>query len=424
MRSLIGGLEKGRFMKLRVGQMRNVLVVASLLMLSSGVQAQENAAEKNKGTAPGAKQTPDLKKPSLQAPAKPKKTPPPAYLTPEEAGVDFQLQGEYRGYIRPLGSARASQSMGLQVIAQGNDEFTGTVYYGGLPGAGWQKGDRYEYVGKKFGDIVRLNSRNYEIELDGERAYIYSAEGLRIGELKKIYRVSPTLGAAPPEGAIVLFDGKKDCGFVNPKITDDGLLREGTQTVDNFGDFRLHAEFMLPFKPLGRGQDRGNSGFYIQGRYELQVLDSFGLEGIENECGAVYKTKRPNLNMCLPPLTWQTYDIEFTMPKFNDQGDKISDMKLTVWHNGVLIHHQANIPNKTGAGIVEGPTPLPTKLQDHANPVLYRNIWILSKDQDNSTHQDWVKLPLQGPPTPISSSQPAGAIMAVSPAGVITLGNR
>jgi len=231
------------------------------------------------------------------------------------------------------------------------------------------------------------------------------------------------MGALPPPGAVVLFDGKGASGFVKATVTPEGYLREGTQTVEPFGDFRLHAEFMLPFKPLGRGQDRGNSGFYLQGRYEVQVLDSFGKDSVENDCGALYRTRRPNLNMCLPPLAWQTYDIDFTTPKFDENGNKISDMKISIWHNGVLIHNQAQIPNKTGAGIAEGPNPLPTKLQDHANPVLYRNIWIVPKNGNEQYDPSWVKLPLQGPPTPVTSAEPIGG-MQVSPAGVVMFGVR
>ena len=141
----------------------------------------------------------------------------------------------------------------------------------------------------------------------------------------------------------------------------------------------MHAEFRLPYKPQGRGQDRGNSGFYLQSRYEVQVLDTFGLEGVENHCGALYKTRRPDINMCYPPLSWQTYDIDFTPARFDAQGNKVSDMRISVWHNGVPIHADAVIPNKTGAGRPEGPDPLPTKLQDHSNPVMYRNIWLIDR---------------------------------------------
>jgi len=229
------------------------------------------------------------------------------------------------------------------------------------------------------------------------------------------------MGARPPEGAVVLFDGTETGELVKPVITPDGLLREGTQTTQAFGDMRLHAEFMLPFKPLGRGQDRGNSGFYLQGRYELQVLDSFGLEGVENECGAIYKTRRPAVNMCLPPLTWQTYDVDFTMPKFDSSGKKISDMKITIWQNGVLVQNNASISNKTGAGIQEGPDPLPTKLQDHQNPVLYRNIWLIPKTAEASSSSDWVHLPLSGPPTPLNAFAPP-AMISITPVGGVSIG--
>lgn len=349
-----------------------------------------------------------------------KKPRPPAYLNAEDAGLDYKLQGEYRGWQRPLGSARSSQSIGLQVIAQGDDQFTATKYYGGLPGSGWVRGERFNYTGRKYGDLVRLQSKDYLIEVDGETALIYSPSGMLVGELKKVERVSPTMGAAPPPGAVVLFDGTKKCGFTKPNITPEGLLREGTQTAQAYGDFRLHAEFMLPFKPLGRGQDRGNSGFYLQGRYEVQVLDSFGLEGIENECGALYRTRRPDLNMALPPLSWQTYDIDFHPAKFDAAGNKISDMKITIWHNGVLIHNQAAIPNKTGGGSVEGPEPLPTKLQDHQNPVLYRNIWLVPTNGNTPDDPSWVKLPVQGPPVPIRTFGPGG-IVNVSPGGLVML---
>ncbi|MCA9078898.1 MAG: DUF1080 domain-containing protein, partial [Planctomycetaceae bacterium] len=160
-------------------------------------------------------------------------------------------------------------------------------------------------------------------------------------------------------------------------------------------------EFRIPYKPMARGQGRGNSGFYLQSRYEVQVLDSFGLEGIENECGALYRTRRPAFNMCLPPLQWQTYDIDFSPAKFDAQGNKTRNMRISVWHNGVLIHDRADIPNKTGAGKPEGPEPLITKLQDHGNPVVYRNLWMIDRTQPGTESISWLRLPPQGPPVPI-----------------------
>ncbi|WP_437224060.1 3-keto-disaccharide hydrolase [Planctomicrobium sp. SH661] len=357
---------------------------------------------------------------TVRAQAQEAKVRPPAYLTPEEAGTDYLLQGEYRGWQRSLGSDRSSRSVGLQIVAMGDETFLAAKYYGGLPGAGWRKGQRFEYQGNTVDNIVRLNGPDYTIEADGQTAVIFSKDGGRVGELKKVDRVSPTLGARPPEGAVILFSGEPTDQFVTPRITENGLLREGTQTAQSFGDMRLHAEFQLPFKPLGRGQDRGNSGFYLQGRYEVQVLDSFGREGIENDCGAIYKTRRPDVNMCYPPLAWQTYDIDFTMPKFDADGKKISDMQITIWHNGVLVHDHAVIPNKTGNGIEEGPQMLPTKLQAHNNPVHFRNIWLIPKTEKTIASADWVKLPLSGPPTPLNAYAPPG-LLNVSPAGLVTV---
>jgi hypothetical protein len=222
------------------------------------------------------------------------------------------------------------------------------------------------------------------------------------------------MGAKPPQGAIVLFDGSSTEHFVNAKTTADNLLMAGTETVTPYGDFRLHAEFYLPYKPLGRGQDRGNSGFYLQSRYEVQVLDSFGLEGVENECGSLYRTKRPDVNMCLPPLQWQTYDIDFTSAKFDSAGNKISDMTITLYHNGYPVQNQARIPNKTGAGRPEGPDPLTTKIQDHANPVLFRNIWLIDKNDADAMAQPWLSLPVKAPPVPYRFASPP---VQISPVG-------
>jgi hypothetical protein len=129
--------------------------------------------------------------------------------------------------------------------------------------------------------------------------------------------------------------------------------------------------------PLARGQARGNSGVYIQKRYEVQILDSFGLRGADNECGGLYKQRAPLLNMSFPPLIWQTYDIDFTAARFDAAGKKTANARITVRQNGVVIHDNIEITAKTGGGSVEGPDPLPIKLQDHGNLVHFRNIWIV-----------------------------------------------
>jgi hypothetical protein len=131
--------------------------------------------------------------------------------------------------------------------------------------------------------------------------------------------------------------------------------------------------------PKARGQGRANSGVYCQGRYEVQVLDSFGLEGKDNECGGIYTLHAPKVNMCYPPPQWQTYDIDFTAPRFAD-GKKTENARITVKHNGVLIQDNVDVKHDTAGNVVpEGPGPGPLHLQNHGNPVFYRNIWLVEK---------------------------------------------
>ena len=182
----------------------------------------------------------------------------------------------------------------------------------------------------------------------------------------------------PPEGAVVLFDGSHVDEW-NGKMDARKLLKAGATTKKKFDSYTLHIEFILPFKPMGRGQNRGNSGVYQQGRYEVQVLDSFGLKGENNECGGVYTIAKPLVNMCFPPLVWQTYDIDFTGATFDAAGKKTANAKMTAKHNGVVIHQDLELPKETGGGTKEAPGGGPFHLQDHGNPVFYRNIWVLEK---------------------------------------------
>jgi hypothetical protein len=284
---------------------------------------------------------------------------------------DFSLQGEY-----------TKAEAGLQVVALGAGKFYTATLQGGLPGAGWN--------GKPVTSAL--------VESDAVKTLIASS-------WTRAERTSPTLGAKPPAGATVLFDGSNTDQWASAKL-DDKLLSENTQTKNKFKNFTLHMEFRMPFKPTTApsSQDRGNSGVYIFGRYEVQLLDSFGLHFFPNTheesqwnsafqkelgfkpgsnrtqfCGAMYLFKTPDINASFPPLAWQTYDITFTAPKFDGE-KKTSNARVTVIQNGIKIQDNVELQKGTGAA---GKKPEVAEeaiyLQGHSNPVRFRNMWIVEQ---------------------------------------------
>lgn len=290
---------------------------------------------------------------------------------------DFKVQGEYVGTLKAPDGQDVKE--GVQIISLGNGRFHAVAYHGGLPGDGWDGATKFEADGEIKDGAARFPGEHAQGEIKDGTLRITTNAGELLGELKKVERKSPTLVAAPPPGAVVLFDGKSAGEFIGGKMTDDGLLIAGATSNRKFQNCQLHVEFLLPFMPQARGQGRGNSGCYLQGRYEVQMLDSFGLAGEDNECGGIYSIKRPDVNMCYPPLAWQTYDIDYTAAKY-DGGKKVGNAKITVRHNGVVIHKDVELPKSTTAAPVpEGPEPGPIYLQDHGNPVRYRNIWVVEK---------------------------------------------
>ncbi|MFO7901045.1 MAG: family 16 glycoside hydrolase [Pirellulaceae bacterium] len=298
------------------------------------------------------------------------------YLDPEKAGPAYEIQGEYLGEID---GEEPTSRWGAQVIALGDGKFRLVGYEGGLPGDGWQRGDRREMAeGRGAGQVTRFEADEWGARIKDGTLTVYTEEGAAAGTLKKVCRKSPTLGAEPPAGALVLFDGSSADHFVGGEMTEDKLLRANCHSKETFGDHALHLEFRTPFKPFARGQKRGNSGVYVQSRYEIQVLDSFGLEGKNNECGGIYSIAQPKVNMCFPPLTWQTYDIDFTAARY-DGDKKVENARITVKHNGVVIMDDLELPHGTPGRLDEGPGPAPLYLQGHGNPVFYRNIWAVRK---------------------------------------------
>src|SRR5207249_2595037 len=275
---------------------------------------------------------------SVSAADPPKEKPKPkpeaeTFLDADKAGPDYAEQGEY-----------SNDWGGAQVIALGNGNFRLVIYPGGLPGAGWDQSTKTTAEGKREGEKINFapSANGFKHSLANGVLTTLNTNGDEY-TMKKIQRTSPTLGARPPAGSVVLYDGSNADAWNGAHIDQRGLLAAGATSKEKFTNFTLHAEFFLPFKPLGRGQDRGNSGVYLQDRYEVQVLDSFGLKGEADECGAIYSQAAPKVNMCFPPLTWQTYDIDFEAAQFGTDGKKAKNAVATIKHNGVVIHDKQPI---------------------------------------------------------------------------------
>jgi len=204
--------------------------------------------------------------------------------------------------------------------------------------------------------------------------------------------VKPGRFNSPPSDAIVLYSGPQDIvNWVGDKgepvkwIADSALtVQKGAgsiKTVRSFGDCQLHIEWRTPAVVSGTGQGRGNSGIFLMSKYELQVLDSYNNETYYNgQAGSMYKQHIPLVNASLGPGQWQTFDIVFNAPRFNEQGSVIKPATITVFHNGVLIQNHVVLRGPTeniGLPVYKAhEDKLPLMLQDHSNPVSFRNIWI------------------------------------------------
>ena len=268
------------------------------------------------------------------------------------------------------------------MIAKGHGEFDVKILMGGLPGEGWNKVTMKASAKRGEDGAVTVIGNNIKGTIAGGKLML--KDGMKIDStLAQVQRKSPTLGAKPEEGAVVLFGGPGDetkwNGGKIAALADGKFLAIGVTSKQSFENFRAHVEFRLPWMPNSGGQGRGNSGVYLQNRYELQVLDSFGLNGENNECGGIYTLHKPSVNMCLPPLTWQTYDIDFTAATYGADGKKTAPARITVVHNGIKIQDNVELKGPTGGGQDEKPTPGPFQLQNHGDPVIYNNVWVVEK---------------------------------------------
>ena len=295
--------------------------------------------------------------------------------------ADFAIQGEYVGEVKDNG---VSTKLGVQVVAKGEGKFDLKIHVGGLPGDGFDgetkliKKATAERVDGKVVFEIKPGSPDMGVIENGT---IKAGKGEDVLLLKKVERKSKTTGAKPPEGAVVLFgqegDEKQWNGGNLVKLSDGTYLGVGVTTKQAFGAFKAHVEFRLPWMPNSTGQGRANSGVYFQNRYECQVLDSFGLSGENNECGGIYTQHKPSVNMCYPPMAWQTYDIDFTPAQFDDTGKKTKNGRATVLHNGVKIHDDIEFPKECPGGKPEDAKPGPFQFQNHGDPVVYRNVWVV-----------------------------------------------
>lgn len=203
--------------------------------------------------------------------------------------------------------------------------------------------------------------------------------------------IMPGIGSTAPSDAIILFDGKNLTEWINLKgEVSKWDVKDGVATVvkgagdiktkKTFGDMQLHIEWRSPQKATGEGQGRGNSGIFIQERYEVQVLDNYNNKTYANgQAGSVYKQYIPLANACKKPGEWQVYEIIYKAPKFNVDSSLNSPAYLTVIHNGVAVQNNVALLGETmyiGKPFYKAHGKAPIKLQDHGDPVSFRNIWI------------------------------------------------
>jgi hypothetical protein len=292
------------------------------------------------------------------------------------------FMGEYEGTFYP--DKQFTMKATADVVAEGDGNYRIVIDARSDDPA--QEGAFIEIYGKKAGSEVTIKDRAGGYEWKGEikdgKLNVRGHYGLHF-ELKKIESKSPRAGAKPPPNAVILLPYKAGVkpdmsGWTNQqwKALDNGSMqivkgKGSNRTKKEFSDIKqLHVEFKLPLEPKGRGQGRANSGVYLLDAYEVQVLDSFGIVQTSGDCGGIYNVARAMVNACLPPGTWQTYDISFRAARM-DGRRVIEQPRITVRHNGVPIHDNVPIPKKRHR------TKGPIQLQDHKHNIEFRNIWLV-----------------------------------------------
>jgi len=299
------------------------------------------------------------------------------FLSNNLLAKDFM--GEYEGTFYP--DSKFKMNATADVVAEGDGAYRIVIDARSDDPA--QEGAFIEIYGKKSDEVVTIGGRaggyDWKGEIKDGKLNVQGHYGVRF-ELKKIESKSPRAGVKPPPNAVILLPYKAGIkpdmsGWTNTgwAALDNGSMqivpgKGSNKTRQQFSDIKqLHVEFKLPLEPKGRGQGRGNSGVYLLDAYEVQVLDSFGIVHTSGDCGGLYNVARAKVNACLPPETWQTYDISFRAARVNEK----ELPRITVVHNGVKIHDNVEIPRRRHR------TKGPIQLQDHKHNIEFRNIWLV-----------------------------------------------
>ncbi|MCF7973173.1 MAG: DUF1080 domain-containing protein [Phycisphaerae bacterium] len=309
-------------------------------------------------------------------------------LTGLSVGWAEVFMGEYDGTYYPDGLQTMPAS--AKVVAEGDDVFY-RIMITTTPGQKNQDGGNIELYGHRKGSTLIIADRAggyyWHGQIQNDHLSVRSEYGQHF-ELQKISRKSPKEGLKPPQDAVVLLAFKEGVtpdmsAWTNAewKALDNGAMsvnKGGNETKQHFGDIKhFHLEFKLPLEPNNRGQGRANSGVYFAGEFEVQVLDSFGLVHTSGDCGGLYNRARARVNACLPPETWQTYDVTFRAPRLNSDGTVRENPRITVIHNGITIQDDVEIEYSGDRWKGKSEATGPIHLQDHGHPVQYRNIWLV-----------------------------------------------